>query len=262
MNITNEKPFFSIVTCSLNSSKYISKNIESVKKQIFGNYEHLFIDGYSKDNTRSLIKKYEAIQPSRVKLYKKKPLGISDAMNEGVKRAKGRYLIHLHSDDCFHDKYVLQYIYKFLSKNNFPDWIYGKIQVVEEWGGKVGTFPNERIFQTSNSFLLKYFNFVPHQAVFIKNQTFRKFGFFDNTLSSSMDYDLWLRIANKTRWIFVNRIISNYAIRKGARSSAKKNENINNLERYRVAKKRLNKIDYLLFRLVKIPVDIYNQVLR
>ena len=48
---------FSIITCSLDSGKYIDVLIRSVEDQIYTNYEHIFIDGFSKDNTLQNIKK-------------------------------------------------------------------------------------------------------------------------------------------------------------------------------------------------------------
>jgi glycosyltransferase len=230
--------------------------------QTLKNYEHIFIDSYSSDGTKNIISRYKKGDFGKVKLFLTKTKGISNAMNIGIVKAKGEYLIHLHSDDYFYDKHVLEHVQTFLINNNFPDWIYGKICVVEESGKNIGIFPNGKIFQTSNHFLLKFFNFIPHQAVFIKKQIFERFGVFDNTLSSSMDYDFWLRVARRTRWLFINRLISKYTIRKGAQSSDREKVEINNDMQKKVAKKYLNKVEFFLHLLVKIPIDIYNKTLR
>jgi glycosyltransferase involved in cell wall biosynthesis len=258
---TVTKPFFSVITCTRNSQKYLPRNIKSVKSQTFKDYEHFFVDSFSTDKTLSIEKRYAKTDP-RAKVILIKKTGISRAMNEGIKYAKGEYIIHLHSDDYFHHKSTLERVYKYLRESGFPDWIYGKIQVVEENGKKVGMFPRHKLLQISSISLLRLFNFVPHQSVFVKKKIFKKFGYFDTRLSSNMDYDFWLRISSKTRWLFFNKIISNYSIHSDAQSSAKRNRFINNLNEDMVARKRLNTSEYLLHKLVKVPIDFYNKTLR
>lgn len=241
----------SIITCTFNSAIFLKKNINSVINQSFKNFEHIFIDGFSNDGTVEIIKEYQKKFPNQVKIFQFKPAGISMAMNDGIKKAQGDYLIHLHSDDSFFDNDVLRDVDNFLFINNYPDWIYGKCNVVEENGVSVGIHPKRKIFQNNSRYFwgryfLKFYNFIPHQAVFIKKEVFSKFGYFDESIKSSMDPDLWLRIRNKTRWIFFDKIISNYCIRSGARSSSIVNRKENKKNYWLVQKRYL--------RLFEIPI--------
>jgi len=196
---------FSIITCTYNSAQYIQKNINSVKNQTCQNFEHIFIDGFSTDSTIEIIEKYRQEFPEKVKLFQFPAKGISNAMNQGIEKSSGEYLTHLHSDDSFYDNTVLQNVDEFIERKNKPDWIYGKINVVEKNDASVGTFPERKLLQLGknifSSYFLKFFNFIPHQAVFIKKKTIEKFGCFDESLKSSMDYDLWIKIRNKTKFI-------------------------------------------------------------
>lgn len=54
----NKRPFFSIITVTRNSEKYIERNIKSLTNQSFKNFEHIIIDGDSKDKTLQIIKKH------------------------------------------------------------------------------------------------------------------------------------------------------------------------------------------------------------
>lgn len=256
------KPFFSIVTCTFNSGKFISKNINSVKKQTFQDWEHIFIDGKSKDSTLEAIKAYREKFPSQVRLYSSEPRGISSAMNVGLKKARGKYLIFLHSDDSLYNPKVLQNISGYLKIQKFPDWIFGKINVIEAGGKSIGVFPSRWFYEYLPISIIKYFNVIPHQAVFIKKIVFDKFGYFDESLSSAMDIDLWLRIYKETRWKFFNGVIANFSIRPGAQSSslAKKEENDRNI--FRVEERYLNGFEMRLFKLVKKIVDCYNKTRR
>ena len=247
------RPIFSIITCTYNSEKFIAKNLESVKYQTFKNYEQIIIDGQSKDKTTGIIKKFAENDP-KIKVYSYPPKGISDAFNKGIEKSRGKYLFFLNSDDFFYDNNVLKDINDFLKENPKTDWIFGKINVVEEDGKSIGIFPKWKIFQTSWKYLLKFINFVPHQAVFIKREVFDKIGNFDTSLKTSMDYDFWLRAATKTKWCVYDRLISNYMIRKGSGSSDsdKKNQNLTYLEM--VQKRHLNFFEI-------IPAKIANRII-
>ncbi len=241
---------FSIITCTFNSAKYLSKNIESVCEQSFLNFEHIFIDAFSTDATVDIIKNYQKKHPDKVRFFQIKPQGISNAMNEGIKRACGDYLIHLHSDDSFYGSNVLEEVKKFLSKNNY-DWIYGKINVVENDGKQVGVFPSRKLFHRNSKdwlgkVMFNFFNYIPHQSVFIKKIIFESFGFFDESLSSGMDPDFWYRIIDKTKWSFFDLIISNYCIRSDSQSASLKNKEKNKQNILKVRKRYLNSAQVLV----------------
>lgn len=258
---------FSIITCTYNSTEFLKKNLNSVVAQNFRDFEHIFIDGFSNDGTLDIIKKYQAEFPNQVKFFQFEPRGISKAMNQGIEKASGEYLIHLHSDDSFFDDKVLNDVSNFLSSNNNPDWIYGKCDVVEKNGDSMGLHPKRTIFQNNSKgwwgkYFLKFYNFVPHQAVFIKKAVFNKFGYFDETISSAMDPDLWLRIRNKTRWSFYNRIISNYCIRQDAESSSLKNRKKNKKNYQLVQKRYLNIWERPLARVFNFILEKRNKTYR
>jgi glycosyltransferase involved in cell wall biosynthesis len=79
------KPFFSIITATLNSEKFLRDNIESVKKQTFQDFEHIFIDGFSNDATVEIIKEYQRERgESKVKIFQYPPKGVTDAFNKGI----------------------------------------------------------------------------------------------------------------------------------------------------------------------------------
>jgi len=257
-----KKPLFSIITCTYNTAKFVGKNIESTKAQTLNDFEHIFIDGYSSDGTISLLQKYREQLPGKVVIIKQKPKGISKAMNLGAKKARGEIIIHLHSDDFFYDKNVLKYISNKFSKDSDLDWVYGKSNIVEEDGQRVGVFPSRIVFQIPTSFLLKVFNYIPHQTVFIKKAVFEKYGYFDEKLRSQMDWDMWLRISKKTKWEFVDRLICGYTLRKGAQSSGIKNREANKKNNLRVAIKHLNFIEMIPYRLFRVFINKYNKTHR
>lgn len=252
---------FSIITATYNSDRFLKKNIESVKNQTHKNWEHIFIDGFSSDQTKQIITNYKNEYPENVKLIEAQPKGISNAMNIGIEKASGDYLIHLHSDDSLFDKAVLEDVNIFLKNNNL-DWIYGKINIVESNGKSVGIWPSKKIHQFNSKQklgkqLIKYINFIPHQAVFIKPEVFKKHGLFDESLTTSMDSDLWLKIIDKTNWSFINLLVANYTVREDSQSANKNNKIKNKANYAKVQKRHLNQFEYLLGRLVENTINLF-----
>src|SRR3989344_1091074 len=179
-------PLISIITCTKNSGRFLADNIASASAQTHRDFEHVFVDGGSTDSTLTLISRYRRKFPRLVKLFSSPPRGISAAMNVGLVKSRGRFLIYLHSDDALAGPDVLSDTAAFISRH-----------------------PR----------LLKFINFIPHQAVFIKRQVLADFGGFDATLSSQMDLDLWLRLADCSRWQFFPHVISRFRIHPSAQSS-------------------------------------------
>jgi glycosyltransferase involved in cell wall biosynthesis len=217
---------FSIITCSYNSEKYIKKNINSIKNQTFKDFEHIFIDGFSSDKTLEIIKKHQKEFPDKVKIYQFKPQGISNAMNKGIEKSSGEYLIHLHSDDSFYEKNILKKVADFIEKENNPSWIYGKAKFINAETNQSRIIPHRKIYQKTRFWLLLLTNYIPHQSVFLKKEIFKKYGKFDEKLKNAMDYDLWMRLSkNKIRSKFINEIICNFSVREDSQSTIGKNNN-------------------------------------
>jgi FkbM family methyltransferase len=248
--------FFSIITCTLNSEKYLAKNIQSVEKQALKNYEHIFVDGGSRDRTREIINAYKKKAGKEVKLVVDLEKGVSAAFNRGIKEAGGKYLIFLNSDDYFFDKDVLLDVYNYLKKNPDIDWIYGQIETVNESGKKIGRYPRFKIFQVASPWLLKAINFIPHQAVFISRQVFKKFGNFNINYKYCMDYDFWLRTAKFTCWIYIPMVISKYRIHEDSISSSSHNC-IEATKEYRIIQgKNSNGFERRIIKLINYFVEI------
>jgi glycosyltransferase involved in cell wall biosynthesis len=90
------QPLFSIVTPALNCARYLPRNLASVRSQGLpaGEIEHWVIDGGSKDGTVEFLEK----QPD-LKFISEKDRGLSDAVNKGLARATGEWIIWLNADD-------------------------------------------------------------------------------------------------------------------------------------------------------------------
>ena len=93
-----KKPFLSIITVVKNSSDKIDTTIKSVTDQSYKNIEYIVIDGDSNDGTLDKIKKYDEIINYWCSI---KDEGIYDAMNYGLRLAKGEVIGIINSGDIF-----------------------------------------------------------------------------------------------------------------------------------------------------------------
>jgi glycosyltransferase involved in cell wall biosynthesis len=176
--------------------------------------------------------------------------GIASAMNEGIKYSKGKYLFFLNSDDSFYNSQVLDRVHDFLVSHSDYDWAYGRIHEVNESGKTIGYPPRLPIFHSPRPNLLKYYNYIPHQATFIKKSVFDQFGGFDAQLISMMDPEYWLRISPHTKWGYMPIIVANYLIRPDSQSESEQNASYNTQEYERVQTKYLSNPQMVLAKLL------------
>ena len=212
---------FSIVTCTYNSAEFLQRNIDSVKQQTYRDFEHIFIDGFSSDETVAMIKAYQQEFPNQVKLFQCEPKGISDAMNQGIDHATGEYINHLHSDDTLVGPTVLQLVADAAERYQQPDWLYGKANFIDLPSGASRIIPHRIVYHRIRFWLLLLTDYVPHQAVFLKPSVFKAYGQFNTTYKNRMDYDLWLRLAKrKVKSQFMDIIVCNFTLRPQSQSVA------------------------------------------
>ena len=118
-------PKFSIIMPTYNVEDYIKMAIDSVLNQSEKDYELIVVNDGSTDNTKRICEEYS----KKITLINKKNGGLSDARNEGVKKATGEYIIFIDSDDYW-DKDLLKEINKSLDNN--PDLVRFQIRTVDE----------------------------------------------------------------------------------------------------------------------------------
>ena len=95
---------FTVITVCRNSEKVLARALSSLRQQIYRDREWVVIDGLSSDATLEIVRSYsEGIGA----LISESDRGIYDAMNKGLRVAKGDIIFFLNSDDAFHDESVL-----------------------------------------------------------------------------------------------------------------------------------------------------------
>lgn len=106
----------SIIVPIYNTKKYLKNCIDSILKQTYKNIEILLINDGSPDDSDKIMEKYK-LKDKRVKCFYKKNGGLSDARNYGIKKAKGKYLCFVDSDDWI-SKYYVEKLLNAVKENN------------------------------------------------------------------------------------------------------------------------------------------------
>jgi hypothetical protein len=141
-------------------------------------------------------------------------------------------------------------------KENDLDWIYGETNVVEENKKSIGIWPKHWYEHWGyknfiGRYSLKFFNFVPHQGVFMKKSVFENFGNFDESLPIAMDVEYWLRVRSSTKWGFLNRIVANYRRSPYSQSSKLENMETTRLCIDKIRRKYLNSVERKIASLIE-----------
>lgn len=128
-------PLFSIITICFNAAKTILPTLDSVRAQSFGDYEYIVQDGGSTDGTVDLVTN---VGIRNLRLVSERDGGIYDAMNRGLGRAKGEYVIFLNAGDAFHGSGTLQRIADCIGRDSRPGIVYGQTVIVDKDRNLIG----------------------------------------------------------------------------------------------------------------------------
>jgi glycosyltransferase involved in cell wall biosynthesis len=195
---------FSIITVVLNNSNYIEQTIKNIIEQKYNNIEYIIIDGGSTDGTFQIIKSLELTIKNEKQnfIFISEPdKGIYDAMNKGIKIAKGEIIGMLNSGDQFYNKEVLELINKTF-QNNDIDCCFGNLvyfdktnKIIRKW--------NSKPFQCG----LFAKSWTPaHPTFYCKRELFYYYGFYKTDYKIAADVELMLRFleVHKVRSLFLD----------------------------------------------------------
>ena len=184
----------SIITVNLNNRDGLKKTIDSVVSQTFRDFEWIVIDGGSTDGSKELIEHYA----DHFAYWVSEPdKGVYNAMNKGIKVAKGDYLQFLNSGDWLCDSEVLE---KVFGKERSADILYGYL-IVE----RSCLFSNYAMMKPTLFWTDFIGNTLPHQASFIKKELFEKFGYYDESYKIAADAKFFIKaiVWEKSTYEFV-----------------------------------------------------------
>ena len=175
-----------IITVTYNAASVLQRTLDSVCTQTYKDIEHLIIDGASKDETVQMAESYKAQVPYKVVIRSEPDQGLYDAMNKGLHKATGDYLIFLNAGDALHSNNTLETVSQLSS--NSPAVIYGDTSIVDS----EGRFLHLRRLRPPKQLTWKSFKqgmLVCHQAFYVRTD-----------IAQQEDYDLLYRHSADVDW--------------------------------------------------------------
>lgn len=206
----NDYPKVSVIMNCLNCLKYLEEAIDSVYAQTYKNWEIIFWDNASTDNSAEIAKKYD----DKLRYFsgdKTVPLG--HARNFAIEKTRGDYIAFLDCDDIWLPDKLEKQIDIFDAKQDVM-LVYSNCYVVDSDGDIIRTaFESQKpvrgyIFNE----LLSSYNFIPLLTAVIKKEVLNEIGLFGNDYKIASDYDLFLRIAHKYPVDYVERSLAKYRV--------------------------------------------------
>ncbi|ADY52867.1 glycosyl transferase family 2 [Pseudopedobacter saltans DSM 12145] len=174
---------FSIIIPTYNSEKTIHRAIKSCINQSFKDFEVIVIDNLSTDNTINLITSFD---DKRISVFSQADIGIYDAMNKGILKSAGEWLLFLGSDDQLFNSNTLALVWETILKAPRSKLIYGDVMKSD---GTLRSYSNYNYIK-----LLR--TCICHQSIYYHKSLFINIKY-DTNYKICADWDFNLKVFRK-----------------------------------------------------------------
>jgi glycosyltransferase involved in cell wall biosynthesis len=208
-----DPPLVSVVTATYNMAQYLPEAIDSVLQQDYPHIEMIVVDDGSTDDTRSVLATYG--HDERLRVISQPNSGQTVSKNRGWRAARGQLIAFLDADDAWLPGKLARQIPCFTEPRVAV--CYGRMIYVDERGEPL---PIEPLRGHSGHITapLLVDNFVSFPTVVVRRRVLEEMDGFDESLTMSIDYDLWLRVSVKHEFRFLDEPLARYRIWEGQMS--------------------------------------------
>ena len=183
----NMSNLISVVVPTYNRAHSLRAAVLSVLNQCSDNWELIIVDDGSTDNTKEIIE--ELVVNEKIRYYYQDNAGVSAARNKGVQLSRGDYVIFLDSDDCFFPGLITR-----LNEIEFRSYDLICWQVLKCIDGKSSIWEPQKLGKMYNHITATFLS----GSICYKKDIIEAVGFFDPKMSFGENYELGLRISEKT----------------------------------------------------------------
>lgn len=205
--MTEKRPEVSVIIPTYNRAHLIGRAIQSVLDQTYQDFEIIVVDDASTDETEEVVKSFADDRINYTRHQKNKGGGAS--RNTGIKVAKGKFIAFLDSDDEWLAEKLKKQIGRFKISSNKVGVIYSGYCTVS---GKTQELVARVIPSLRGNLSVNFLKgcYVLNSTSVVRRDCFRKAGFFDETLLSCQEWDIWIRVSRHYEFDFVPDILVKY----------------------------------------------------
>lgn len=201
----------SIITVAYNAATTIADTLRSVAAQDYSDFEHIIVDGKSRDSTLDVVAQHHH---QRLRVNSESDKGLYDAMNKGVAMASGDLIGFLNADDYFTSSSAVSRLVGGLGDS---DAVCGNAVLVDP----SDTSRVTRFYDASGyrPWMLRFGHMPPHPAFYTRREAFDRIGGFDTDYRIGADLEWMIRFfhVEKMRCRFLGSTIT--AVREGGLSN-------------------------------------------
>ncbi len=201
------KPLVSVIIPTYNRAEYLAEALNSVLAQTYADLEIFVVDDGSTDGTQEAVARYG----SKVTYIRQDNLGVCAARNNALRQARGEYIAFLDDDDLWLETKIEKEV-AFLEANSDHGFVFaGFIYFSDDDPDKGRRVLNQ--YETTTYKCLYGQNMIYSTSIVtLRKSCLDRVGFFDEDLIQSADYDLWLRLAKKFKFGFIDERLSKYRV--------------------------------------------------
>lgn len=199
----DRRPLVSIIVPSFNQGRYIRETIESCLNQSYRPLEVLVLDGGSSDETLSVLESFAAPE---LKWWSARDKGVVDAVNKGLKLARGEILSIQSSDDLFAAG-AIEAATHAMSAEPALGLIFGDVEHIDEHSNLTGSDIQGEFDLAAYLGRLSY---IPQPGTFFTRRAFLDVGEWSDKCSYAADAHFWMRIAARFPVRKLDRIVARY----------------------------------------------------
>ncbi len=205
-HVTPKGHLVSVITVCRNAGTTLEACLISVARQTYRYIEHIVIDGQSTDGTSAILERHRC---SLATVVSEPDNGIYDAMNKGLDRAHGEFILFINADDRLVGPSVIADAMSQIALAPDLDVYYGALELLHDGQAiRHDPPPSDRALQEM------VLGCLPHQATFARRSVFEKTGPFDLRWRRHADYDWWLKVLGDPtiRLSRINTMVTAYAL--------------------------------------------------
>ena len=199
------RPLISVIIPAYNQADYLAAAVQSALEQTYSNLEVIVVDDGSTDETPKIA---QSFTDPRVRYIHQENRGLSGARNTGIRNARGDFLTYLDSDDLFLPNKLSTLAQVFESSPEIG-FAAGQAIPIDETDHQLGNIFDTPLPKDPSRLLLG--NPLHVGSVLLRRKWQEEVGYFDESLRSYEDWDMWLRFGLagcKMAW--VNEPVSLY----------------------------------------------------
>lgn len=201
-------PRVTIIIPAYNKAAWTVKTVQSVLDQTYPDIEIIVVDDGSRDNTKEAL----AAFGDKIRYVYKENGGACSARNLGIRLAQGEFIGFLDCDDLYLPEKVVLSV-QFLKEHPQAIFVHTDAYFIDAHDATIGQYKHpwaKREGKIAHQLILK--NFICNSTILVRRKALERAGYFDETIFTPADWDLWLRLSEVGEVGYLNKPLTKYRV--------------------------------------------------